>query len=500
MLFSFHSFFCRYFFEKPAHKCDVHQRNLAKSLNELYTDPAPRTLFSFDLPHEFPLTRSVSTTTDIFSNCSGGFGGNSASQRSFKTLTPQPNKRTTVTLHTSSFGDTNDDDNRSISKSLSRDSLNDMYFNNTNNNGNQTKGILLKRNKSKDELFNEFCKKAGQRPKPKDIYYIEQSSYDDQIPDSIFVVENYATIRKNRRHSTSNIRKISNLSASNQSLKDSNLSNGRKTIPMKNIFDANTFGGSTETGATFLSNNHIDNNNYFSQNRSNSRDSNLYQSRTLPRDFLKQSGDFSFDDDPLAGRRVSVNGLYTPYDNNIAMNVPIAAPKQFSSNDDDNENFYNKNVHPLNTQNNQQRDIYNGPDDMLTVQWPNAIPGSPSTFSNRSQFQGNFNQIYSPCIQSNMQRRSSFYSQHYPHPLRKQQAINSISNGGSTSDNEDVTNTNNSSYTNGRTDDADGGSASSGNSDEFGMFDLDRMEKERRKSHASLFEVDQIDFMNGTPV
>lgn len=481
------SFIRRYFFEKSPHKCDIHQRNLAKSLNELYTDPAPGALFPFDLPHEFPLTRSVSTTTDIFSNCSGGFGGNSASQRSFKALTPQPSKRTTVTLHTSSFGDSRDNNNRCVPKSLSRDSLHDMYG--------AAKGILLKRNKSKDELFNEFCKKAGHRPKPKDIYYIEQS-YEDAAPENVFVVENYATIRKNRRNSTSNIRRASNLSASNQSLRDANnLSSGRKSIPMKNIFGADNFGGSTENGAAFL-NNRVEN--YFSQSRSSSRDSNLYQSRTLPRDFLKRSGEFSFDDDPLAGRRVSVSGLYAPYDNNIAMNVPIAAPRQFSSNGNDSDNFFRKTFDPPSAQNSRQRETYAGSEDMLTVQWPNAIPGSPATFSNRSQLQGNYGQVFSPRVQPNQQRRASLYS-HYPHPLRKQQAINSISHGGSTSDNEDV-NITDSGYANGRTDDADGGSASSGGSDECGIFDLDRLERERRKSHASLFEVDQIDFLNGTPV
>lgn len=511
----------------------MHQKNLAKSLNELYTDPAPNTIFPFDLPHEFPLTRSVSTTTDIFSNCSGATGLN-ASQRSFKALTPQPNKRTTVTLHASNFtnGDFNGIDHKqSMSTAPSRDSLNDIFS--------TTKGILssntVRRYKSKDELFNEFCKKAGQRPKPKDIYYIEQSSYEDAAPENVFVVDNYATLRKNRRNSASNISKVSNLSASNQSLKDgmNNFSNARKSMPMKNIFLTDNFGGSTETGAIFL-NNCV--NNYLSQSRSNSRDSNLYQSRTLPRDFLKRNVNFAFDDESHTGRRISANGLYTPYNNSITLNVPpIAAPKQFAqsnslsltdndeetinanngyaaSNDPiDDSNFYRKSFDPLTSQNSRKRDAYTGNDEMLTIQWPNAIPGSPSTFSNRSQSQTtNYAQIYptqrhqttTSTATNQARQRSQFYSQHFPHPsLRKQQAINSISNNESTSDNDDVNIDNDIQYHNGRTDDADGGSASSGaGSETFGTFDLDRIEIERRKSHASLFEVEHIDFLGGTPV
>uniref|UniRef100_A0A182T2M2 Uncharacterized protein n=1 Tax=Anopheles maculatus TaxID=74869 RepID=A0A182T2M2_9DIPT len=48
----------------------------------------------------------------------------------------------------------------------------------------------LSRELSKEKLFNEFCKKVGPRPKPKDIYYIESDGrHGDSSYRSVFVVE-----------------------------------------------------------------------------------------------------------------------------------------------------------------------------------------------------------------------------------------------------------------------------------------------------------------------
>ncbi|XP_049284362.1 uncharacterized protein LOC125764293 isoform X2 [Anopheles funestus] len=48
----------------------------------------------------------------------------------------------------------------------------------------------LSRELSKEKLFNEFCKKVGPRPKPKDIYYIESDGrHGDNSYRSVFVVE-----------------------------------------------------------------------------------------------------------------------------------------------------------------------------------------------------------------------------------------------------------------------------------------------------------------------
>lgn len=463
-------FRCRYFFEKPQ-SCNVHRKNLAKSLNELYIEPAPTTLFPFDLPNEFPLTRSVSTTTDIFSTCSGG--RSNGSHKSFKTLTPQPNKRNGS--HAKFANDVGS----------SRDSLNEICG--------ITKGILTNRNKSKDELFIEFCKRAGQRPKPKDIYFIDKTQYDDVAEDSVYVVDSYGSLRRQRRNSGANVRKPSNIYNSNQSLKDVNNINTKKSYPIKNIFDADSFGGSTDTGAIFL-NNRVDN--YLAQQRNNSRDSNLslYQSRTLPRDFMKRNVDFVFDDDRLSGRRVSASGLYTPYSNSSRQlaatasthppTISIIGESNKSFNNNNNighsdvtatEDFYKKSYDALATRNSRQCDAYTGGEETLTVQWPNAIPGSPSSFSNRSQFRVHNGTVYQqPQQQQQPPRMTTFYSQLQqtkPQPIRNE----------SNEENDTVV--------------CDDGSLAG--SEEYGTFDLDRIEKERRKSHASLFE---IDFINGTPV
>lgn len=436
---------------------------MAKSLNELYTEPAPRTLFPFDLPNEFPLTRSVSTTTDIFSNCSGGGGRSNTSQKSFKTLTPQPSKRT-------------NSQSKFLNDVNSRDSLIDICG--------ATKGILTNRNKSKDELFMEFCKQAGQRPKPKDIYFIEKCQSDDAAEDSVFIVDNYGSLRRMRRNSATNTRKPSNIYNSNQSLKDVNNINTKKSYPIKNIFDVDSFGGSTDTAAIFL-NNRVDN--YLSQQRNNSRDSNLslYQSRTLPRDFLKRNVEFIFEEDRLSGRRVSASGLYTQYNNNMTMTAgaqppiisittdskPFVGGDRYNDNNDaiNKEEFYKKSYDALASRNSRQCDAYTGGEETLTVQWPNAIPGSPSSFSNRSQFRvGHNGTLY----QQNP-RMTTFYSQipQKSAPIRNE---SNEENDTVTCDNDSVI-----------------------GSEEYGTFDLDRIEKERRKSHASLF---QIDYENGTPV
>lgn len=348
----------RYFFEK-SQNCGMHTKNLAKSLNELYTEPAPK--FSpFDLPNEFPLTRSVSTTTDIYS--------------------------------TNSKSCTNDNQR----KSSSRDSLNDMCG--------ITKGILSssKRTKSKDELFSEFCERAGNRPKPKDIYLIEYDQLDDDK--SIYIVDNYASL-KNRRNSfaPSNIRK-SNLFNSHTSLKDTN----NKSYP-KNFFDMDNNCDRRQL------NNRVDNN-YFEQNNSNRS---LYQSRTLPRDFLKRNVEFV---DDFATRRVSASGVFMP------------------NKDQQYNDYYKKSYDALASRNSRQRDAYSG-DDTLSVHWPNAIPASPSSFSTRSQFQARSRNLY-----------PQMYYQESP-----------------------------------------------SGSEDFGTFDLDKIENDRRKSHASLFEID-FDCKNGTAV
>ncbi|XP_070074961.1 uncharacterized protein stg1 [Drosophila takahashii] len=164
----------RFYFEKPAvSKCNLHSRSFAKSLNELCTEasvtsthvplpipvpipaplpappppssgdpdrlPAPP-LFA-DLPQEFPLTRSVSTATEIYTG--------SAAPPSAQMKRKQQRNMATNT-------------NTKVSNNPAAQ-LED-----------QSRLCGLKRGlrKTKDELFQEFCRRAGMRSKPKNIYYI----------------------------------------------------------------------------------------------------------------------------------------------------------------------------------------------------------------------------------------------------------------------------------------------------------------------------------------
>lgn len=400
---------------------------------------------------------------------------------------------------------------KSISRDGSRDSLNDV--------GMVTKGILTNREKCTDEKafldekFMEFCRKAGQRPKPKDIYFID--TYDGASDKDVFVVQNYATIRKNRRNSNlSGVQqKITNVYNSNQSLKDLNTNNAtataasatdtggsRKSYPMNNLFDSNSFGGSTERAAAFLNGTR---DNYFSQSRNSSRDSNIYASRTLPRDFLKRN--IGYDADDYNNRRISANGIFTPY--NASMTLPssesmtIAAPKEFT---DPATDFYKKSYDTLASRNSRQRDAYTGSEDALAVQWPNAIPGSPASFSNRLNYGPT---SFSPSLQQKKPAQmSTFYSQHFPRNVR-QSPINKVTffpqernataaamAAARLNDDSEIYENGSLAYENGN-----GNGNGSSSNEECVTFDLDRIERERRKSHASLFEV-EVDFENGTPV
>ncbi|XP_055642177.1 uncharacterized protein LOC129778986 isoform X2 [Toxorhynchites rutilus septentrionalis] len=152
----------RIYFDKNE-DCAVHrvreQRNLVRCLNKLYTEPAPEmrsTATATSPPSEDvdisapsgveltvetgKLTRSVSTTTDIM---------------------PM-------------------DDQKSTDRGKNED--------NTKNICGISKQYLTKE-LSKEKLFNEFCKKVGPRPKPKNIYYIDDDGKDSDGFDSVFVIE-----------------------------------------------------------------------------------------------------------------------------------------------------------------------------------------------------------------------------------------------------------------------------------------------------------------------
>lgn len=296
---------CRYYFEKPTaaaaattlqNKCNLHSRNLAKSLNELYTEPIaappppsaikagilrggnnngrqqqqqqqymlhtlPRPPQQFsDLPQEFPLTRSVSTTTDIYTNSlrsleashdnlNDNLVDNNAIDK--KLQCNSNNRRRNVATNTRFISDCETQTNArneyvqlrnnghplnvntSVARKTSAAYNNDANFNKRQQHNRQintmeqhknqqqqrsqdyTDDIQLQHDaqsndddedeepqklcglkrgirKTKDELFEEFCKRAGVRPKPKNIYYIsnEEEQQQQQEQNNVVVGSN----------------------------------------------------------------------------------------------------------------------------------------------------------------------------------------------------------------------------------------------------------------------------------------------------------------------
>ncbi|XP_055608518.1 uncharacterized protein LOC129755851 [Uranotaenia lowii] len=157
----------RFYFEKPEKDCVVHRygrnssRNssLVQSLNELYTEPAPEMRSTATamsppgvddisaasrveiVPGSGKLTRSVSTCTNIM---------------------------------------VMDEELRNVKGAASDENLKNICG--------FSKQYLTKE-LSKEKLFNEFCKKVGPRPKPKNIYFIEDDGKNNDGFQNVFVIE-----------------------------------------------------------------------------------------------------------------------------------------------------------------------------------------------------------------------------------------------------------------------------------------------------------------------
>ncbi|XP_073835741.1 stargazin-like protein [Musca autumnalis] len=400
----------RYYFEKnsdqaPAgamsNKCNLHSKNLAKSLNELYLEstlpppppsairmgagagfqlqqqrqrhqnqhrsqyqlqiqtlPRPPQQFS-DTPQEFPLTRSVSTTTEIYATHnvsfagdlsekattasnnktslqeqknSGGGGGSSSSnrRRSVATNTRFTNSDTeaqaNVALGTESSGnqqqqqkqhdnkknlhnkrqqhqqqqyggkisykfdeqqqqqqhqraghhtvhrnngnvDVENDDVDHNNDDDDEDPANEENDNDDADEEEQPQKLCgLKRGirKTKDELFEEFCKRAGVRPKPKNIYYIEND--EEEEDDTAGLAEDDTSHRRDMNAVTGSggmnhkiFRSKNNIRNSNTTMANQNPLDGRRKLHdrlSEYRAGANDSGSSSRSGKT-RENNHI---------------------------------------------------------------------------------------------------------------------------------------------------------------------------------------------------------------------------------------------------
>lgn len=156
----------RFYFEKND-DCAVHRyhhhrdrHSLVKSLNELYTEPAPE-------------MRSTATTTSPPAVDAVDISATSNIEIAAETgrLTRSVSTSTDIMLM---------DDPKSEGDGKSEENLKNIC------------GIsrqYLTKELSKEKLFNEFCKKVGPRPKPKNIYYIEDDAKDRDGFQNVFVIE-----------------------------------------------------------------------------------------------------------------------------------------------------------------------------------------------------------------------------------------------------------------------------------------------------------------------
>ncbi|XP_058452310.1 uncharacterized protein LOC131430986 isoform X2 [Malaya genurostris] len=153
----------RYYFEAND-GCAVHRKRarqtLIKSLNELYTEPAPvmkSTATATSPPFAKPVDISAPSRIEIMA-------GSGKLTRSVSTCTDI----VMADEHKNDEAGQSDENLKNIC------GISKQYF---------TKEL------SKEKLFNEFCKKVGPRPKPKNIYYIEEDGKNGDGFQNVFVIE-----------------------------------------------------------------------------------------------------------------------------------------------------------------------------------------------------------------------------------------------------------------------------------------------------------------------
>lgn len=210
-------------------KCNLHSRSFAKSLNELCVEPTPPVvappspplpppLTFADLPQEFPLTRSVSTTTDIYNPSSSAAPLKRKQKRNMATNTQQ----LPLPLPLASVQDDEDEDEY------------------------QARLCGLKRGlrKTKDELFQEFCKRAGMRNKPKNIYFISSGEEPEEPP------RRHSSNNATRNNASSSSSSTSNIRKDNNSSRDAHVEEAEEETE-------NGFGHIRPTPAAMLDEDHL---------------------------------------------------------------------------------------------------------------------------------------------------------------------------------------------------------------------------------------------------
>ncbi|EDW00488.1 GH11838 [Drosophila grimshawi] len=435
----------RFYFEKPAaSNCNLHSRSFAKSLNQLCVEPAvlapdtspadqrplpPAAMFA-DLPQEFPLTRSVSTTTDIYTSAA-----------SPKTHMQHKHRRNMAT-------------NTQTQK------LRDNY----EEQAARLCGLKRGLRKTKDELFQEFCKRAGIRNKPKNIYYISSEEADD-------VPQSQLPQTSKRRRSQNGYHKNDDDDAdgdehgfqefrSGPSLDDDHLFvvTDHAQLVHPHGMAASMYMDPMLPTLRKLNSNlslHTQASNMWAwpEQRLTSEHN---QSRTLPRSFMRQPAGSQ---DSLGSQLSS----YSPGHQRISQLMQHQHQQQQHQ-----LHPQNRYLSTLTLLHGEEAQIKAQPQPQA-VQWPTAIPSSPSNYVNGYPHP---QPLYTPAIAVPV---SSSSNTSHPAKFQRAYAFDDAHRRGSLAIGE--------------------------------AFDLDEMERDRRRSHASLFggtgvaqKREQYDLINGTAV
>lgn len=342
-----------------------------------------RSLFPFDLPQEFPLTRTVSTSTDLNNNSDSELNYCGIFMKHVNKTNRVSSTTTTTTM------------TKGILKGTSSNAATTTTT---------KRKPLLRR--SKEDLFNEFCKKTGRLIKPKNIYYIDsrgEDEDDEQTEQQVRETEKELQVLAKERIVVVNPREMH--------FRNSN-------SPQQNFHQmrrSKSFQAADDFQEPLYYSQFTDRQHPLLQQQSSSpspRNMMMYQSQTLPRNFMK-------------GGISSQSQLHIPH-----ISRQFATSNAFVNRSFD--NFLGvPSYHPNNPQHHHHP--------RHQPNWPKCIPSSPSAFSGRLFYQAGGG------------RGGAGNGMTY----------NSLSR-------ESVL------------------KAATGN--EFGSFDLDRIEKDCRISHASLFQ------------
>ncbi|CAO1388965.1 unnamed protein product [Diamesa tonsa] len=329
-------------------RCSVHSNNLTKSLSEMFNNVPAMSQQHQQQPQfeEFNHTRY-----------------NHQQQNQFRTVS------TSTDLDVEVGGDTQSTNNqRKIPTiKLIKDKINVAGNNNINNNNNSGKidfnnmcGMMkMTTTKSKENIVkeqqpqqcpnnvNNSCNRTPSKMKSKNIYYIEDTSKDDDH--NIFIIDpqtlhKHKRMRQQSMHSMEDMHKLTNMQLSghgyyNNSNNTNNNHNGSDIIGW-NIIDRNACG-----------------------------------SRTLPRDFMMRRN-----------MRPSLDNLL---DNYYQQQQQNGANANTGTMDDQSSNKLNSNFYYPPTSRNyfdatQTPQPPQQPPQQQEYQWPKVIPKSPSSFSAQS--------------------------------------------------------------------------------------------------------------------